>query len=123
MDSVRKSALVTGVLFIVTFITSIPALALYGPVLNDAHYVLGAGAEDVVGIVEDGAVKGQRGDRGDKGDDEEDAGDERALSDRVHAGLLGTYVVPSMQESPGGLSAGFQSAVGDGQALIFEAWS
>jgi hypothetical protein len=45
MDSVRKSALVTGVLFIVTFITSIPALALYGPVLNDSHYVLGAGAD------------------------------------------------------------------------------
>ena len=45
MDSVRKSALVTGVLFIVTFITSIPALGLYGPVLNDSHYVLGAGAD------------------------------------------------------------------------------
>jgi hypothetical protein len=45
MDSVRKSALVTGVLFIITFITSIPALGLYGPVLNDAHYVLGAGAD------------------------------------------------------------------------------
>jgi hypothetical protein len=45
MDSARKSALVTGVLFIVTFLTSIPALGLYGPVLNDAHYVLGAGAD------------------------------------------------------------------------------
>jgi Domain of unknown function (DUF4386) len=45
MDSVRKSALVTGVLFIVTFITSIPALGLYGPVLNDSNYVLGAGAD------------------------------------------------------------------------------
>jgi hypothetical protein len=45
MDSVRKSALVTGVLFIVTFITSIPALGLYGPVLNDSRYVLGAGAD------------------------------------------------------------------------------
>jgi hypothetical protein len=45
MDSVRKSALVTGVLFIVTFITSIPALGLYGPVLNDSHYILGAGAD------------------------------------------------------------------------------
>jgi Domain of unknown function (DUF4386) len=45
MDSVRKSALVTGVLFIVTFITSIPALGLYGPVLNDSQYVLGAGAD------------------------------------------------------------------------------
>jgi Domain of unknown function (DUF4386) len=45
MDSVRKSALVTGVLFLVTFITSIPALALYGPVLNDAHYIVGGGAD------------------------------------------------------------------------------
>ncbi len=45
MDSARKSALVTGVLFILTFVTSIPALVLYGPVLNDAHYVLGAGAD------------------------------------------------------------------------------
>ena len=45
MDSARKSALVVGVLYIVTFITSIPALILYGPVLNDAHYVLGAGAD------------------------------------------------------------------------------
>jgi hypothetical protein len=43
MDSIRKSALVAGVLFLVTFITSIPALGLYGPVLNDAHYIIGAG--------------------------------------------------------------------------------
>ena len=45
MDSARKIALATGVLFILTFVTSIPALILYGPVLNDAHYVLGAGAD------------------------------------------------------------------------------
>ena len=45
MDSLRKTALVTGVLYLVTFITSIPALALYGPVLNDAHYILGPGAD------------------------------------------------------------------------------
>jgi hypothetical protein len=45
MDSLRKTALVAGVLYIITFITSIPALGLYGPVLNDAHYVLGAGAD------------------------------------------------------------------------------
>jgi len=45
MDLARKSALATGVLFIVTFVTSIPALILYGPVLNDAHYVLGPGAD------------------------------------------------------------------------------
>jgi hypothetical protein len=45
MDSARKSALATGVLFLLTFVTSIPALILYGPVLNDAHYVLGSGAD------------------------------------------------------------------------------
>lgn len=45
MDSIRKSALLTGVFFIITFATSIPALALYGPVLNDHHYVLGSGAD------------------------------------------------------------------------------
>jgi uncharacterized protein DUF4386 len=45
MDFARRSALATGVLFIVTFVTSIPALILYGPVLNDAHYVLGPGAD------------------------------------------------------------------------------
>ena len=45
MDFARKSALATGVLFILTFVTSIPALILYGPVLNDAHYILGAGAD------------------------------------------------------------------------------
>jgi hypothetical protein len=33
------------VLFIVTFITSIPALFLYGPVLNHTNYIIGAGAD------------------------------------------------------------------------------
>jgi hypothetical protein len=45
MDFARKSALATGVFFILTIVTSIPALILYGPVLNDAHYILGAGAD------------------------------------------------------------------------------
>jgi hypothetical protein len=45
MDSLRKTALITGVLYLITFVTSIPALILYGPVLNDAHYVLGAGSD------------------------------------------------------------------------------
>ena len=44
MDSNRRTALVTGVLFIITFLTSIPAaLVLYTPVLDDANFVLGAG--------------------------------------------------------------------------------
>jgi hypothetical protein len=33
------------VLFALTFATSIPALLLYGPVLTDADYILGAGAD------------------------------------------------------------------------------
>jgi hypothetical protein len=34
-----------GLLFLVTYATSIPALLLFGPVLNDVHYVTGAGAD------------------------------------------------------------------------------
>lgn len=34
-----------GLLFLVTYATSIPALLLFGPVLNDPHYVTGAGAD------------------------------------------------------------------------------
>jgi hypothetical protein len=34
-----------GILFIITYATSIPALLLFGPVLNNAQYVTGAGAD------------------------------------------------------------------------------
>lgn len=34
-----------GLLFLITYATSIPALLLFGPVLNDAHYVAGAGVD------------------------------------------------------------------------------
>jgi hypothetical protein len=37
--------LVVGVLFILTFITSIAGAFAYGPVLTDPHYVTGAGAD------------------------------------------------------------------------------
>jgi Domain of unknown function (DUF4386) len=51
MDSNRRTALVTGVLFIITFVTSIPAaLLLYAPVLDDANYVVGAGADTGVAL-------------------------------------------------------------------------
>lgn len=40
-------ARVTGVLFLITFITSIPALLLYGPVLDNG-YITGAGADNRV---------------------------------------------------------------------------
>ena len=47
MDSTRKTALITGVLFVITYITSIPAaLVLYVPVLTDPNYIVGAGAAD-----------------------------------------------------------------------------
>jgi hypothetical protein len=48
MDSARKSALVAGVLYLVTFISSIPAALLLDPVLTDPNYILGAGADTQV---------------------------------------------------------------------------
>ena len=51
MSSHRKIALVTGVLFLITFITSIPAaLVLYVPVLDDARYIVGGGADNGVAL-------------------------------------------------------------------------
>ena len=44
MDALRKTALVAGVLYLLTFI-SIPTLALYGPVLNNPDYILGSGSD------------------------------------------------------------------------------
>ncbi len=42
----RRALLATGVLFLITFITSIPALWLFQPVLDDpAGYIAGAGAD------------------------------------------------------------------------------
>ncbi len=47
MNSTSMSARVTGVLFIITYITSIPALYLFQPVLDDpAGYIAGAGADN-----------------------------------------------------------------------------
>jgi len=45
---------------------------------------VGAGAEDVVGIVEHGPVEDERGNRGDEGDEVQHARDERGLPERVH---------------------------------------
>jgi hypothetical protein len=39
----RKLARITGLLWIATFITSIPAVLLYDPLLNDKDFILGAG--------------------------------------------------------------------------------
>ena len=49
MTSARKIALVTGVLFIITIIASIPAqFILYAPVLDNADYIISAGADSRV---------------------------------------------------------------------------
>jgi hypothetical protein len=46
----RKVARVAGVLFLITFATSIPALLLYDPVLNDHSYITGAGSDTQVSL-------------------------------------------------------------------------
>ena len=53
MDSLRKTALVAGLLYLITFV-SIPTLALYGPV-HDPNYIVGPGPDTSVlfgGILE-----------------------------------------------------------------------
>ena len=47
MDSLRKTALVAGVFYLITFV-SIPTLALYGPVRTDANYIAGAGPDTAI---------------------------------------------------------------------------
>ncbi len=48
--SQKKLALIAGVFWVITFVASIPALILYAPVLNHAHYVLGAGVDTRIEI-------------------------------------------------------------------------
>ena len=51
MDSSRRTALIAGVLFLITYITAIPAAFLfYAPVLNDANYIVGTGADTRVAL-------------------------------------------------------------------------
>ena len=51
MSSTRKTALIAGALFVITFLTSIPAaLLLYTPVLDHTNYILGAGADTRVAM-------------------------------------------------------------------------
>jgi hypothetical protein len=47
-DAWRKLAFAGGVLYLMTFIFSIPAVFLYGPVLSDPAYILNAGADSQV---------------------------------------------------------------------------
>jgi hypothetical protein len=47
MEHPQTIARVTGILFVITFATSIPpVLFLYGPLLNDPRYILSGGAAD-----------------------------------------------------------------------------
>jgi hypothetical protein len=45
MTTLRKTASVAGWLYLITFVTSIPARFLYGPVLDKADYILGSGSD------------------------------------------------------------------------------
>jgi hypothetical protein len=49
VTSSRKTALYAG-LFIGAFVFSIPAALLYDPVLNDADYILGDGADTRISL-------------------------------------------------------------------------
>jgi hypothetical protein len=40
MDSMRKTAFVAGILYLLTFISSIPAVFLQSPVLNDPNFII-----------------------------------------------------------------------------------
>ncbi len=46
-DSLRRTALVSGVFYLITFI-SIPTLALYGPVKNHRDWILSSGGHAAV---------------------------------------------------------------------------
>src|SRR5262245_20416079 len=48
MTPLRRTALVAGAFYLVTFIASIPAVFLLDPVLNDPSYIVSAGADTQV---------------------------------------------------------------------------
>ncbi len=43
--SPRKIAIAAGVFYLITHVTSVPALILYGPILNNARYIIGSGPD------------------------------------------------------------------------------
>lgn len=47
MDATRKTALVAGIFYLITFI-SIPTLALYGPVKTDLNFIVSSGSDAAV---------------------------------------------------------------------------
>jgi Domain of unknown function (DUF4386) len=48
MDHPQKIARAFGVLYLITFLTSIPAFFFYAPVLNDPRFILGGGGDTSV---------------------------------------------------------------------------
>src|SRR6476469_781273 len=48
MDSLRKTAFIGGGLYLITFVSSIPAVFLLAPVLDDPGYIIGAGNDTSV---------------------------------------------------------------------------
>jgi hypothetical protein len=46
MDPMRKASLWTGIFFVITYITSIPALLIFNSVLDDPNYIVGAGSDN-----------------------------------------------------------------------------
>ena len=48
MGALRRTALVAGILYLVTFAASIPAVFLLDPVLTDPRYIVGAGTDNQV---------------------------------------------------------------------------
>jgi hypothetical protein len=48
VDPMRKTALAAGLLYLATFVFSIPALGIYDNVVNNPDFVLGAGSDDGV---------------------------------------------------------------------------
>jgi hypothetical protein len=55
MDATRKTALVAGTFYLITFLASIPALVLLDPILHNTDYILSAGPDTRVlwGVVLD----------------------------------------------------------------------
>jgi Domain of unknown function (DUF4386) len=45
VTALRRTALIAGILYLVTFVASIPAVFLLQPVLTDPSYIVGAGAD------------------------------------------------------------------------------
>lgn len=48
MTPTRRTALIVGALFLLTFVSAIVGAALYGPVLGDPDYVTSGGADDQI---------------------------------------------------------------------------